>query len=140
MNWKLIFLLSLLGPLLALAGIYSVIGFNIEPYVMFTVFFSFAIIIGRIAKRQYFVHGMLTVLLTGLLMSIVRLKLLNVYVQRNPEVIDQVENLLHKFYFIRSPFLILSMLILISGIITGLLSITFSKLFKKPDLLSQEGQ
>src|ERR1700733_13870850 len=103
MNWKLIFLLSLSGPVLAIAGVYGFISFGIEPYVMAGCYLLFAMLIARYGRRYYFLQAMITVLTSGLLMTMIRLQLLQKYVQYNPEVLDQAEFLLQKLKFTRSP-------------------------------------
>jgi hypothetical protein len=133
MNWKLILLLALLGPVLAFAGNYGLIGFGTEQYVVWAVFLVFSILIGAYAHKQFFLHGFITVILFGILMSAIRLAMLSYYIRRNPDAVDMVENFLHKVNFIRSPGLILSALIILSAMIEGALAwIAGMVLRKKP--------
>ena len=131
MNWKLIFLLSMLGPVMALAGIYGIVSFETEPYIVLGVLALFAITISMVARRRYFLHSLLTVILFGVFMSIVRLLLLSEYINHNPEVMEKTEDLLHKVHYIRSPMVVLGSMIMISAIITGLFSLIFSLLMKR---------
>ena len=131
MNWKLVLLLSLSGPMLAIAGVYGLISFGIEPYVMSTVLIIFAILIAKFGKQYYFLQGMLAGLLSGFLMTVVRLRFLQKYVQNNQDAIDQVEFILHKLKFIRSPLIILSLFIITASLLTGLISFGLSRILNK---------
>jgi hypothetical protein len=131
MNWKLIVLLSLMGPVLALAGIYGGIGFNTEPYIAGGILICLAILIARFAPGRYFLHGFLTVLLFGMLMTAVRLLLLQQYVNHHPEVIEQAEPFLQKLKFIRSPMALIGIFILVGALLTGLLSMVLGQMMRK---------
>ena len=132
MNWKLIGLLALTGPLLAVAGIYGLIGFSAEPYVVLGIFILAAIAFAMFNTGKYFLHGFVTALLFGTLLSIIRLKFLQQYINANPDAIDKGENFLHWLHFIRSPMVILVCLILIPSIVAGTLAWIASLFVKKP--------
>ena len=57
-NWKLIFQLSILGLIMAIATI-SLIPQNIEPYFWLVVFIVNAYLVARKAPGKYFLHGFL---------------------------------------------------------------------------------
>jgi hypothetical protein len=74
---------------------------------------------------------MLAVLLSGFLMTVVRLMFLQKYVQNNQDAIDQVEFILHKLKFIGTPLRILSLFIITASFITGLISFGLSRILNK---------
>jgi len=123
MNWKLILLLSIAGPLLAVLGIYANISFNSEQIITLVLFLVIAFVIGLLSKSKFFLNGMVAVLLAGFLMTVVRLKLLSLYFQYHPETMDQAELIFHKISFIRSPLLIISILLLTISILAGFVSL-----------------
>ena len=122
MNWKLILVLALTGPLLALAGNYGLIGFDAEPYIVLGLMILFAFVFVVYNTGRYFLHGFITVLFFGILMSIIRLKFMQQYINANPDAMDKGENILHQLHFIRSPMIIMACLILISAIVGGVLT------------------
>ena len=122
MNWKLIVLLGLTGPLLAIAGNYGLVGFSTEPYLVFAFLIIFSIIFSFAKTGRYFLHGFIAAMLFGLSMSYIRLTYLQQYINANPDAIDKGEDLLHKFHYIRSPMIIIGCMILISSVICGILT------------------
>jgi hypothetical protein len=122
MNWKLILVLALTGPILGLTGVYGLNGFGSEPYIVFTLFVIFAILFSIYAPGKYFLHGFITAFLFGASMSFLRLQMLERYISVHPDAADAVEGFLHKVSFIRSPMLVLLCLVIISSVIAGLLA------------------
>src|SRR6185503_4100731 len=122
MNWKLIVILGLLGPILAVAGNYGYVSFNAEPYVALVILFVSAILFSVFKTGKYFLHGFATALLFGFLMTAIRLEFMQQYIYANPDSIDKGENFLHRFHYIRSPFIIIGILVFITSIISGIMA------------------
>ena len=122
MNWKLILVIALTGPLVAIAGNYGYIVFDWEPYVAISIFFISAILFSILKTGKYFLHGFITALIFGILMTLVRLKFMQQYINANPDAINKGEDMLHRFHYIRSPMVIISIFVVITSIVSGIVA------------------
>ncbi len=121
-NWKLLILIGLTGPLLALAGNFGYVSFDAEPFVALGIFLVASILFSVFKTGKYFMHGFLAALLFGFLMTMIRLKFMQQYINTNPDSIDKGESFMQWVHYVRSIKTILFSLILISGAISGILA------------------
>lgn len=91
MNWKLIFLLSLFGLAIGLAGV-ALVPSNIEPFCWLIAFIISAIAIARKAPGKYFLHGFLVNILNSVWTTAVHLVLYDKYVAFHPEFLEIFAN------------------------------------------------
>ena len=71
---------------------------------------------------KYFLHGFITALIFGILMTLVRMKFMQQYINANPDAIDKGEDMLHRFHYIRSPMVIISIFVVITSIVSGMVA------------------
>ena len=92
MNWRLIFLLSLLSIVLAIA---SILGFvKSYEWLMWLIIgvycgWQFA---GRVSD-DYFLHGFYLGILDGILNSVAKALFFNPYISNNPRMVEEFSNL-----------------------------------------------
>jgi hypothetical protein len=88
MNWKLIFLLSLIGAAMAVLTV-SVIPSTIEPIIWLAIFFLYGwIITSRVQKGKYFLHAFLVSVLNGVWIGLIHAALHDTYVANH---VDEVK-------------------------------------------------
>ncbi len=85
MSWKIIFLLSLSGIVVGVAGVYGLSGIA-ELAVWLLIFILFAAVIAKQRDSDYFVHALLASILAGLWVGLVHALFLHTYVAHNPEL------------------------------------------------------
>lgn len=87
MNWKLIFLLSLVGATMAVLTV-SVIPSTVEPIIWLAIFFGYGwIITSRVSKGKYFLHAFLVSVLNGVWIGLIHAALHDTYVTNH---VDEV--------------------------------------------------
>jgi hypothetical protein len=88
MNWKLIFLLSLIGAAMAVLTV-SVIPSTVEPIIWLAIFFGYAwIITSRVPKGKYFLHAFFVSVLNGVWIGLIHAALHDTYVANH---VDEVK-------------------------------------------------
>lgn len=112
MNWKLIFLLSLFGLAIGLAGVF-LISPTVEPFCWLIGFIVSAIAIAKMAPGKYFLHGFLANILNSVWVTAAHLALYDRYAAFHPEFTAIFAN--------GSVSISPKLFILLSGPITGVL-------------------
>jgi hypothetical protein len=87
MQWTIILGLSALGLLNSLLTIYGVYG-SAGKWIGWLLFVVNLVVLGRYAKRKFFMHGFLTGLVSGLLGGMVMYLLYDTYLSNNPEIAE----------------------------------------------------
>lgn len=130
MNWKLIFLLSLFGLAIGLAGVFLVSS-TVEPFCWLIVFIISAIAIAKKAPGRYFLHGFLVNLLNSAWVTAAHLALYDKYIAFHPEFLEIFANGSVKIE--PRVFMLLSGAIagVLFGVILGLFAWAAGKLFKR---------
>ena len=132
MNWKMIFLLSGLGVLMGLAGVYGWMS-GFEIWIWIGLMLIAGALLGNTVKTKHFWNGFLTAALWSVLAGIIEIALLDTYLANNPETAAKFENMSEGFspalaFLISIPFGAA-----ISGVVLGLLTLLFGKLLgEKP--------
>ena len=127
MKWSLIFILSLLGYLMAIATVF-LIPTSIEPFFWIPIFLFYAYIIAKRAEGDYFLHGLFLGIANSLWISVTHVILFVKYIYNN----GRVSETLAKLPKLGPPRLMLliygPMIGVIAGIILGLLCLGASKI------------
>jgi len=92
MNWKLIFLLSLIGAAMAVLTV-SVIPSTIEPLVWLVIFALNAwIITSRVPKGKYFLHAFCVSVVSGVWIGLIHAALHDTYLVNHVDEANQFAN------------------------------------------------
>ena len=130
MNFKLIFLLSLVGAAMAVLTV-SVIPSMIEPVIWLAIFFGYAwVITNRVPKGRYFLHAFFVSVLNGVWIGLIHAALHDTYVANH---VDEV-----KTFGDAGAFGMIWMgpiLGAIFGIISGVISMLVGKI-RKPKIIA----
>ncbi len=118
MNWKLIFGLSLFGAAMALAGVFGLLSPKAEPWLWLGIFLIYAVVIARSVAKNHFLHGFWVNVLNGVWFGLIHAGLYQTYLQHNPEMIQQHEQLVN-FHF-ASPLVMILLLGPVFGAVIGL--------------------
>lgn len=130
MNKTVIFLLSLLGLVMAISTVY-VIPSLIEPLFWLIIFIISAYIIAKQCKGKYFLHGFYTSLVNCVWVTGVHILLYNDYIARHTEAMAMFSSMPLPHYP-RLMMLFTGIVIgIISGIILGFFAFIASKIVKK---------
>lgn len=127
MNWKLIFLLSLLGLAMGIATVFFVPS-NIEPFCWLVVFVISAYVIATRAPGKYFLHGLLVSIVNSVWVTAAHVLLFDQYVANHAREVAMMESMPI------SPRLMMvvtgPLIGVVSGLVLGLFAFIASKLFK----------
>jgi len=130
MNWKLIFSLSLLGLVMAIATVYFIPS-NIEPFFWLVIFIICAWIIAKRCSEKYFLHGLMVSLVNSVWITAAHIILFHTYITNHPQEATMME----KMPMPASPRITMALIGpvvgLVSGIILGLFSLIASKIVNK---------
>jgi len=130
MNWKLIFSLSLLGLVMAIATVYFIPS-NIEPFFWLVIFIICAWIIAKRCSEKYFLHGLMVSLVNSVWITAAHIILFHTYIINHPQEATMME----KMPMPASPRITMALIGpvvgLVSGIILGLFSLIASKIVNK---------
>ncbi|MDP4199266.1 MAG: hypothetical protein Q8922_12765 [Bacteroidota bacterium] len=92
MNWKLIFLLSLIGVAMAVLTV-SVIPSTIEPLVWLVIFaFNAWVITSRVPKGKYFLHAFCVSVVSGVWIGLIHAALHDTYLANHMDEAKQFAN------------------------------------------------
>ena len=129
MKWNLIFTLSLLGFLMAIATVF-LFPTKIEVYFWIPIFLVYAYIIARNVEENYFLHGLFLGIANSLWISFIHAMMFTKYIFNN----GWVSETLAKLPKLISPRVMLiiygPMIGVIAGIILGLLCLGASKIIE----------
>ncbi len=85
MNWSLIFLLSIIGALMAFLTV-SIIPSTIEPLFWLAIFvFNAFVITGRVPKGKYFLHAWMVSVISGLWIGLIHAGFHDTYLANHPD-------------------------------------------------------
>ena len=130
MNWKLIFQLSLFGLAMAIGTVYFITS-KTEPLWWLVIFIYCAYVIAKQGHEKYFLHGFLVSVINSLWIIIVHIALFDTFVTNHPDEFA----MMNKMPFAEQPKIIMVVIGLSVGAITGLLlglfSFIASKIVKK---------
>jgi hypothetical protein len=130
MNWRLIFLLSLLGLAMAIATVF-VIPSKIEPVFWLAIFIVCAYLIAKHAPGKPFLHGFCVSLVNCLWITTAHIVLASSYLARHA---DEAQ-MLAKMPMPDAPRLMMALtgpiVGIVSGIVLGLFALVASKIVKR---------
>lgn len=130
MNFKLIFLLSLFGLVMAIATVFW-IPTKIEPYFWLAIFIFSAYVIAKKAPGKFFIHGFLVSLMNCIWITGIHVTLYDQYLAFHPEDVKRMAEL-NTSMSPRMLMLVTGPIIgIITGLILGLFSFVASKLIKR---------
>jgi uncharacterized membrane protein len=130
MNWKLIFLLSLFGLVMAFATVFWIPS-DIEPAFWLVIFILCAYLIAKNCSSQYFLHGFLVSLVNCVWITAIHLIYFHTYMANHSEMAKMMANMPmanhpHRMMALTGP-----IFGIISGLVLGLFAFIASKLVKK---------
>jgi hypothetical protein len=128
MNWKLIFLLSLIAIPMAFGTVYFIPNY-IEPVLWIVIFFFCAFIIAKFCARKYFLNGFMVSIFNCVWISAIHFIFFDAYYKFHPELArmnDASPETMRYMMLIFGP-----LVGIISGMILGLFSWIASKIFNK---------
>ncbi len=130
MNWKLIFLLAILGIAMAFAGVLGLRG-RIEGLVWLVIFIFYAIIIVRNTAGKYFLHAFITCVINGIWIGIIHAAFISTYLA-NHRVIAGIYRTMPLSNHRRIMTMIAGLMTgLLMGVIAGLTTFAVGKITKK---------
>jgi hypothetical protein len=83
-DWKLIFLLSLFGLVMAIATVF-IVPSNVEPIFWLVTFIVCAIIIARVRSTAFFVHGLLVGIMNSIWVTGAHIVFFDRYIASHPK-------------------------------------------------------
>jgi hypothetical protein len=89
LQWKLILLLSLPGPLIGLLTVYGVIPFGNDRWYWLAISVVGAIVIARRVEGKAFFHGALVGVILGASSKLIQGVFSRTYIAHNPELLDR---------------------------------------------------
>lgn len=127
-NWKLIFLLSLFGLVMAFATVF-VISEKIEPLFWLVIFALCAYIIVKNCNGRYFLHGFLLSIANSIWITAVHVAFFQTYMHNHPDMANMNGNMPHPRWImlISGPFVGA-----VFGLVQGLFAYVASRIMKKP--------
>ena len=136
MNWRLVLSLSVVGVIMAFAGVFGFSG-RTSTLVWLLIFIIYAIIIAWKVTGRYFLHAFLVGVVNGVWIGIVQAIFITTYFA-NHHVIRGIYKMLPLNGHHRILVLLMGLLVgVISGLITGLITFAAEKLMKKKSRLMQ---
>ena len=128
MNWRLIFLLSLFGLIMAFATVYF-IPTNVEPWCWLAIFIFCAYMIAKNAPGKFFLHGFLVCLVNCVWITAAHVILFQTYWANHPEMANMSSSMAHPR---RMMLFIGPVTGIASGLVLGLFSFIAAKIVKRP--------
>ena len=128
MNWKLIFVLSLLAIPMAFATVYY-IPQNLEPVVWLAVFLAYAFVIAKVAAGRFFLHGFMVSIFNCVWITAIHFILFDAYYANHPNLADMKGVTPQTMRY--AGLVIGPVIGIISGVILGLFSFVAAKIFRK---------
>lgn len=92
MNWKLIFLLSLLGLAMAFLTI-SIVPSTVEPFCWLVVFLISSYCIAKYAPGKYFLHGVMVSIFNSVWITAAHAAFFYQYIATHPEFLQATNGL-----------------------------------------------
>ncbi|TDW96124.1 hypothetical protein [Dinghuibacter silviterrae] len=130
MNWKLLFLLSLLGLAMGLATV-SLIGQNVEPIFWLIVFLFCAWMIARNAPGRLFLHGVCLGLLNCVWVTAAHAIFFHTYWDNHPQMAQMSHNMPWPDHPRRGMIIFGPVIGLASGVVIGLLTLLVNLIVRK---------
>jgi cobalamin synthase len=128
MNWKLIFLLSLIAIPMAFGTVYFIPNY-IEPVLWIVIFFFCAFVIAKFCSRKFFLNGFMVSIFNCVWISAIHFIFFDAYYKFHPELArmnDASPETMRYMMLIFGP-----LVGIISGMILGLFSWIASKIFSR---------
>ncbi|PWT96282.1 MAG: hypothetical protein C5B55_00195 [Blastocatellia bacterium] len=132
MNWRLIFLLSTFGVLMAIASVFGMTR-GIEPLLWLLIFVLYAWWIVKNCRRLYFLHAFMASVINGIWISIIHAAFFSTYTRHNPEVVEKFKTLPPGVNLRVLMLAIGPLLGAIFGVIAGLFAIVAARVAKKKE-------
>lgn len=88
MNWKVILLFTFIAALLGLASVFGFLKTGGEMIYWIVFILAAGFVIGKSANRAPFMHGVVTGLFAGILVSVIQAVMFNTYLENNPASLD----------------------------------------------------
>lgn len=128
MNWKLIFVLSLLAIPMAFATVYY-IPQNVEPVVWLVIFIVCAFIIAKVARGKFFLHGFLVSIFNCVWITAIHFIFFDAYYANHPNLAEMKDVTPQTMRY--AGLVIGPVIGIISGLILGLFSFVAAKILKR---------
>lgn len=130
MKIKIILLLGLFGVVMGFATVYGLIISNELLYWLF-IYLVCAVVLAKAAKEKFFRNGFVLGFILSIVVSLIQINLFDEYLLNNPELKNEMRKLPDSFepevFFI----LIAPLIAVISGLIVGVFTTAFKRLFNK---------
>ena len=133
MNYRLIFLLSLFGLVMAFATVF-LIPDKVEPLFWLAIFIVCAYLIAKNAPGRFFLHGLLTSLVNSVWITGAHVLLFNTYIVKHSMELDMMDNNFPSSIALHPRILMIAMgpvMGLAFGIVLGLFAFIASKMVKR---------
>lgn len=128
MNWKLIFVLSLLAIPMAFATVYY-IPQNVEPVVWLVLFIACAFIIAKVARGKFFLHGFMVSIFNCVWITAIHFILFDAYYANHPNLAEMKDVTPQTMRY--AGLVIGPVIGILSGLILGLFSFVAAKILKR---------
>ena len=131
MNWKLIFALSLFGLAMGTATVY-VVPSNVEPFCWLGIFIVCAIIIARVARGRYFLHGLMTSIVNSVWITAAHVLMYDAYIANHQKELEMMSKMNVSLSPKTMMLLTGPVVGVVSGVILGVFALVAAKLMKRP--------
>jgi LytS/YehU family sensor histidine kinase len=128
MNWKLIFVLSLLAIPMAFATVYY-IPQNLEPVFWGAIFLACAFTVAKVATRKHFLHGFMVSIFNCVWITAIHFILFDAYYANHPNLGDMKQVTPETMRY--AGLVIGPVIGIISGLVLGLFSFVAAKILKR---------
>lgn len=93
MNWKIIFYLTLVSVVIAIASVFGIFNSNFMPLIMLIFSVAAGYVIAKKSNSQLFMNGVMVGLFSGILISVIQAVMFDTYLQHNIESLDGFKNI-----------------------------------------------
>ncbi len=132
MKIKIILLLGLFGVLMGFATVYGLIINNELLYWLFIYLVS-AIVLAKTVKEKFFRNGFVLGFILSIAVSFIQIILFDEYLVNNPQLNNEMGKLPDSFEPKTFFMLIAPLIAIISGLIVGVFTTAFKRLFHKTE-------
>ena len=132
MNWKLIFLLTIFGVVMAFAGVIGILG-KMEFPIWLVIFIIYAVIIVQQTTDKYFLHAFIVSVINGVWIGIIHAAFVRTYLANNPSMVESYKTMPRLFGNHPRIIMVIAGPIIgaVTGLVAGLFAFIAGKIMKK---------
>ncbi len=129
-KWKLILSLSLVGVVVAIAGVFGLMG-KIEPLLWLVIFVFYAIVIVKKTGGRFFLHGFLVSVINGVWIALIHSLFFSTYMANNPDMVASYQKFPQSIPPQAMMLIVGPVIGAVTGLVAGLFAFIAGKFVKK---------